>query len=114
MRQGEPVLARPGPKTTGPLPLAEVWAEIEQLRHGRKRSRGTLALRALYESVLSRRALSGLVAEERNQRNKTRRQIFKRVALKEPNLAWAIDATERGRDQRGRQLFVHAVQDLLC
>lgn len=29
-----------------------------------------------------------------------------------PYLAWAIDATERGRDRCGRKLFVHAVQDL--
>lgn len=112
VRNGEPVLARPGPKKTGPLPLAEVRAEIAQLRHGRKRSHGTLTLQARYQPVLSRRTLAGLVAEERSQRNTARRQICKRVTWKEPNLAWAIDATERGRDQRGRRLFVHAVQDL--
>ncbi len=30
----------------------------------------------------------------------------------QPNLAWAIDATEYGRDQSGRKLFVVAIIDL--
>jgi transposase InsO family protein len=29
-----------------------------------------------------------------------------------PNLAWAIDTTERGRDHAGRRLYIHAVRDL--
>ncbi len=41
---GEPVLRRPGPAKTRPLPLAELRRDIEQLRHGRQRSAGTLAL----------------------------------------------------------------------
>ena len=52
------------------------------------------------------------VAEERGKRNLARRQVCKHVTWKEPNLAWAIDATERGADERGERLFVHAVQDL--
>lgn len=112
VQAGEPALARPGPKKTGPLPLAAVREEIARLRHGAKRSRGTLALQARYQPVISRRAFAGWVAQERTDQNRKRRQVCKRVTWKEPNVAWAIDATERGRDQRGRKLIVHAVQDL--
>ena len=44
--------------------------------------------------------------------NHERRQVSKRVSWKEPNIAWAIDATERGQDENGTRLYVHAVQDL--
>jgi transposase InsO family protein len=109
---GNPPLTPPGPKKTGPLPLDEVRREIEALRHGKKRSRGICALRVRYQSVLSRRSLSEMAAEERTRRASARRQVCKHVTWKEPNLAWAIDGTERGQDEQGERLHVHAVQDL--
>ena len=108
----EPVLARPGPKKRGPLPLTAVRAEIEALRHGRRRTRGVTALTARYSDVVSRRDLAELVAEVRDERNRQRRQVSKHVAWKEPNLAWALDATERERDGLGKKLVLHEVQDL--
>lgn len=109
---GNPPLTPPGPKKTGPLPLEEVRREIEALRHGRRRSRGVCALQARYEPAVSRRSVARMVAEERDRRNLARRQQCKHVTWKEPNLAWAIDATERGKDEHGERLFVHASQDL--
>lgn len=109
---GKPVLAPPGPKKSGPLPLAEVQAQIAALRHGRKRTQGTSALLARHQESVSRRALNRLVADERARQNTVRRQVCKHVVWHKPNLAWALDATERGRDRRGRKLYVHAVQDL--
>jgi transposase InsO family protein len=67
---------------------------------------------ATTKSSLSRRDVAQLVAEERGRQNGARGQVCKHVTWKEPNLAWAIDATERGRDEHGKRLFVHAVQDL--
>jgi transposase InsO family protein len=109
---GNPPLTPPGPKKTGPLPLEEVRREIEALRHGRRRSRGICALQVRYQSVISRRSVSEMAAEERSKRNLARQKVCKHVAWKEPNLAWSIDGTERGRDQQGERLHVHAVQDL--
>jgi transposase InsO family protein len=63
-------------------------------------------------SSISRRGVAELVAAERGRQNLARRLVCKHVAWKEPNLAWAIDATERGRDEQGERLYVHAVQDL--
>ena len=109
---GKAPLTPPGPKKTGPLPLEEVRREIEALRHGRKRSRGICALQVRYQSVISRRSVSEMAQEERAKRNAERRRTSKRVTWKEPNLAWAIDATEKGKDEQGTSLYVHAVQDL--
>jgi transposase InsO family protein len=53
-----------------------------------------------------------MVAEVRSRKARERRQVSKRVTWKEPNLAWAIDSTERGQDRQGDRLHVHAVQDL--
>jgi hypothetical protein len=111
-RAGTPVLVAPGPKKTGPLPLAQLRAEIAALRHGRKRSQGTTELYARHSNAISRRGLARLVAAERTERNEARRRTCKHVTWRTPDVAWAIDATERGRDRRGRKLYVHAVQDL--
>ncbi|HEY1792917.1 MAG TPA: hypothetical protein VGG34_08355 [Opitutaceae bacterium] len=112
VRAGRPVLALPGPKKTGPLPLEEVRREIEAMRHGPKRTRGTCALQARYSQSLSRRAVADMVAEVRSRKARDRRQVSKHVTWNEPNLAWAIDSAEKGKDQQGEPLHVHAVQDL--
>ncbi|MEI6860978.1 MAG: transposase family protein [Verrucomicrobiota bacterium] len=109
---GEPVLRRPGPQKTGPLPLAELRHDLEQLRHGRQRSHGVLALQERYRPFLSRRDLAQLVATERAARELARQQRGKRVQWHEPDVVWGTDASERGADRAGRKLFVHTVQDL--
>lgn len=109
---GAPTLLAPGPKKTGPLPLEAVRAEVAALRHHRRRSDGVVALYQRHQGVISRRDLARLVAEERGRRETARRGLHRRVDWHMPNTAWAIDATERGRDRQGRKLFVHAVQDL--
>jgi transposase InsO family protein len=109
---GKPPLVPPGPKKTGPLPIEEVRREIEAMRHGARRSQGVCALQERHTQSISRRAVARLVAAERERRNLERRRVSKRVTWKEPNLAWAIDATEQGKDEHGARLYVHAVQDL--
>jgi len=109
---GVPALVPPGPKKTGPLPLEAVRAEVAALRHRRRRSDGTTAMYHRYQGVISRRELARLVAEERGKQEHERRRLYRRVDWHVPNVAWAIDATERGRDRQGHRLFVHATQDL--
>ena len=36
---------------------------------------------------------------------------MRHLRWKQPNPAWAIDATEYGRDGQGQRLWVHAVRD---
>lgn len=109
---GLPALAVPGPKKCGPLPLDQLQADIEALRHRRQRSHGTGELQVRYQGTISRRALARLVATERGRQNSVRQRQYKHVSWHQPDVAWAIDATERGRDRQGRKLYIHAVQDL--
>lgn len=108
---GRPVLASPGPKKSGDLPLVDLRAEIAALRHGQHRSRGTTELYARYRDTISRRDLARLVSAERRRQNRAR-HVCKHVVWHQPNLAWAIDATECNRDRRGRKLYIHTVRDL--
>jgi transposase InsO family protein len=111
-RRHESVLQKPGPKKLGPLNLAEVALEIEGLRHRLKRSGGTGALYQRHQAGLSRRDLAVKVQEERTKQKKKKRASLRRVEWKQPNLAWAIDATEYEADKEGNKLWVHPVKDL--
>jgi transposase InsO family protein len=92
--------------------LDAVRAEVAALRHRLKRSAGAGMVYAEHRDTVSRRELAKLIAEERGRQNLQRKQLSKRVEWHVPNVAWAIDATERGRDRNDRKLYVHAVQDL--
>ena len=109
---GEAVLARPGPKKRGPLPLAEVRAEIEACVTAANEAWGDGTYRPVHAGRLPARAGVSLVAAVRHERNRQRQQVCKHVSWKEPNLAWALDATERERDLLGKKLLLHEVQDL--
>src|SRR6185437_8497729 len=111
-QNGQPLLRQPGPKKTGPLPLEQLRERIRQLPHRHQRTHGTGLLSEQYRNGLSRRDLAVLVRDERDRQKRERRRTLKRIAWKEPNLAWAIDATEYGADQRGRKLIIIATQDL--
>jgi Integrase core domain len=110
--RGQPVLERPGPKKLGPLPLAEFQREVEALLHRRQRTRGTGALYAQHRQSISRRDLQRHVRAARQAQLARQRQSLRHVRWHQPNLAWAIDATEYGPDQHGRKLFLLAALDL--
>ncbi len=112
VKNGLPLLAQPGPRKLGALPFEELRREAALLPHGTKRSAGSGALYTKYSHAISRRDLGQLITRERKSLGEARRRNWKRISWKEPNLAWAIDATEYERDQQGRKLYVIAIQDL--
>ncbi len=61
---------------------------------------------------MSRRELAMKVEEERGKQRQEKRGRKQRLRWKQPNLVWAIDATEYARDGQGQRLWVHAVKDL--
>ena len=111
-RSEEPLLQKPGPKKLGALSLAAVALEIQALRHGIKRTRGAGALYERHQESLSRRELAIKIKQERQRQNQQKRRRKHRVEWKQPNLVWAIDATEYQRDGQGQRLWVHAIKDL--
>jgi len=111
-KNGDALLHKPGPKKLGPLPLAQLAVEIATMRHRMKRTQGTGALYMKYREGMSRRELAIKVGEERGKQRREKRRRKQRLRWKQPNLVWAIDATEYARDKQGQRLWVHAVKDL--
>ena len=111
-KNGDSLLHKPGPKKLGPLPLAQVAVEIATMRHRMKRTHGTGALYTKYRDGMSRRELAVKVEEERGKQRQEKRGRKQQLRWKQPNLAWAIDATEYARDKQDQRLWVHAVKDL--
>jgi len=89
LRAGEPPLQTPGPKKTGPL-SAEFFRQLEQLSHGRSRTRGTTELHRQFSPSISRRQVRTLARQMRQ--NKL--QSMKRIHWLRANLAWSADATD--------------------
>jgi len=111
-RCGQALLQRPGPPKTGPLPLAEVRAQLQQLVAGPHRTGGTGALYQQYRDRLSRRQLAALVREQRRQQRAERRARLLQITWYSVQTAWALDATEWPTDQPGVKLQVLAARDL--
>ena len=109
---GLPVLRAPGPAKVGPLPLEELHDQLEALVPRAKRTRGTRAAYRCLAAGISRRNFQTMVNARRCAHLRRQRQKLKRIRWKEPNLAWAIDATETHRDVHGGKLLQVVVQDL--
>jgi len=63
-------------------------------------------------TVISRRHWQELVGGQRRQYRRHQRQSLKRIQWREPNLAWAIDATQIFHDPLGGKVIDVVVQDL--
>lgn len=111
-RNGAPLLRPSGPGKTGPLPLAQVQAQIQQLVHGRRRTQGTTALYRQHEQELSRRQLGTLVQAERQRLHLTRLAHTQTITWHDAQTAWAMDGTQWGCNHRGQPLFVLLARDL--
>jgi len=111
-RCGQPLLRTPGPIKTGPLPLAQLRQQIEQLDHGAKRTQGTGALYRQHRDSLSRRRLDQWVQTERQRQQQQQRDQLQHVTWFSVHTAWALDATEWQTGQPGVKLQVLAARDL--
>jgi len=89
LRKGQPPVQSPGPKKSQPL-SAEFFRQLEQLSHGRSRTRGTTDLHRQFSQSISRRHLRSLVRQNRHHQL----QSMKRIHWLRANLAWSADATD--------------------
>jgi transposase InsO family protein len=109
---GQPFCRTPGPPKTGPLPLAQVRAQIRQLPHGPCRTQGTGALYQQHRDGISRRQFSTLVADERQRKQRERRNHLQLICWHDAQTAWAMDSTEWPTSQPGVKLQVLVARDL--
>lgn len=86
---GQPPVQHPGPKKTQPL-SPDFFRQLEQLAHGRSRTRGTTDLHRHFSHSISRRQIQALARQIRH--NKV--QSMKRIHWLRANLVWSADATD--------------------
>lgn len=103
-RRNLPLGQCPGPKKSVPLNWAEFYPLLRQLNHGRVRTQGTGELYQRFARQLSRRQLSALVQDDRQDQL----HAMKHIHWLWSGLAWSCDATEYGPDGR----LIIPVQDL--
>ena len=112
LSQGLDPVGKPGPKKIRPLDLGELKAQIRDIEHGHRRSRGTGHLKGAFADAISRRELERMIAAVRRETNRKRSAQTCRVSWLRPNLAWAMDDCQcTGTADRGR-LYLHNLSDL--
>ncbi len=107
-----PVVNKPGPRKVLPFELDKLKEQITNLKHGRKRTRGTGELRREYSSSLSRRELTEMVNLVRLDINSEKEKNMRRIRWDKPGVVWSMDDTELKGSVTGTRVFEHMVMDL--
>jgi hypothetical protein len=110
-KESRPFLSRPGPKKVEPCVTSVLAAEIRLLGHGVKRSAGATKLYRRYGGSLSRRELSRMVGQVRQDWVADHRRNLRRIEWLMPGAVWAMDVTEYDLGPAGR-MHLHNTQDL--
>ena len=116
-RRRLPLCQSPGPKKLLPLDWSAFYPLLEQLQHGRTRTRGTTQLYQHFAASISRRHVRALV----HQLRQNHLHAMKHIQWLWSGLAWSIDATEYGdgcqiipvQDLASRYRFVPLITDRL-
>jgi hypothetical protein len=110
-KESRPFLHRPGPKKVEPFDPSVLDREIRLLGHGVKRSVGATKLYSRYQGSLSRRELSRMVGQVRQDWVADQRRNLRRIEWLIPGLVWAMDVTEYDLGVAGK-IHLHNMQDL--
>jgi len=86
----ERIIGTPGPKKTEKINLQALATQIDQMKHGIKKTMGTTQLYKDQKNKISRRDLQALVRVARQDRNMAKYQI-EWIA---PGVIWSIDDTK--------------------
>ncbi len=102
---------RPGPKKAEPFDPSALDAEVRLLGHGVKRSAGATMLYERYQGSLSRRELSRMVLQVRQDLVADHRRNLRRIDWLVSGVVWAMDVTEYELGVAGK-IHLHNMQDL--
>jgi hypothetical protein len=109
----EPLLLPPGPKKAEPPDWEALLEDLVHLKHGVRRTVGTLALwRERYDRSISRRDFMRQVQAVRDRLHGERRHGMARVEWHVPGLVWALDPTRLARGPDGRPIDAVTVRDM--
>jgi hypothetical protein len=109
---GQPAVKKPGPKKVRPLHLNRLKQNIQNLDHGKKRSRGAGRLHDAYRGSISRRDLDRMIRDVRNETNRQRAAQRHHITWLRPNLAWAMDDCQKKDVAASGKLHLHNLSDL--
>jgi len=110
-KENHPLLNRPGPKKVEPFDPSILEAEIRLLDHGPKRSEGVIKLYGQYLGRISRRELSRMVGQVRQEVTADHRKNLRRIDWLGPGVVWAMDVTEEDLGMAGK-IYLQNTQDL--
>ena len=110
-KENHPLLNRPGPKKVEPFDPSILDAEIRLLDHGPKRSGGATSLYGQYQDSISRRDLSRMVGQVRQEVTADHRKKLRRIDWLVPGVVWAMDVTEDDLGMAGK-IHLQNTQDL--
>jgi hypothetical protein len=106
-----PFINRPGPKKAEPFDPSALDAEIRLLGHGVKRTAGATKLYSRYQESISRRELSRMVGQVRQDLVADHRRNLRRIDWLMSGVVWAMDGTEYDLGMAGK-VHLHNTQDL--
>jgi len=112
VKAGEEPVYRPGPRKLGGIDLAGLKQALANLKHSRKRTRGTGELLRQYSLQVSRRQLGAMVVDARREYAHRQAASLQRIHWHYPDLAWAIDGSEFDAQPVDGKLILCTVQDL--
>jgi hypothetical protein len=110
-KESHRLVNRPGPKKVEPFDPSALDADIRLLAHGSKRSGGTTRLYGRYQESVSRRELSRMVWQVRQEVAADHRNHLRRIDWLVPGVVWAMDVTEYDLEGAGK-IHLHNTQDL--
>jgi len=94
-KEGKAVVDQPGPQKTGPFDLSAIYDGIRDLRHGKKRTGGSVALFKEFKNQVSRREFYGMVKTVRGEIDGAKEALERRIEWRVPGLVWGMDDMER-------------------
>jgi hypothetical protein len=109
--ENHPLLNRPGPKKAEPFDPSALDTEIRLLGHRVKRSTGAAKLYGRYQESISRRELSRMVGQVRQDLVADQRKSLRQIDWLMPGVVWAMDGTEYDLGMAGK-IHLHNMQDL--
>jgi transposase InsO family protein len=110
-KKNHPFINRPGPKKVEPFDPSALDADIRLLGHGVKRSAGATKLYGRYQGSISRRELSRMVWQVRQDLVVDHRKNLRQIDWLMPGVVWAMDVTAYGFGVAGK-IHLHNTQDL--
>ena len=110
-KESRPFLNRPGPKKVEPFDPSVLDAEIRLLGHGVKRSVGATTLYSRYRESISRRELSRMVGQVRQDLVADQRRNLRRIEWLMAGVVWAMDGTKYDLGMAGK-IYLYNTQDL--